>query len=83
MHLYRPSSKPWDQMTPREQLMETFRWSDSMGKANRAFLNEYGNEAYDQWRKSRLSMREFELQLRTQLNLVYPLTAPVADQFGE
>lgn len=63
MPLYKPSSIPWEKMTAAEQIAEGLRWSDSIGKAQRAFLNYYGIDLYNEWRKSKTPLKQFELLL--------------------
>ncbi len=69
-------------MTELEKKQEVMRKHDSMGHAQRTFINEDGVEAYQLWRQIMLELRFFERSLRQTRTPPQPGT-PVADEIEE
>ena len=84
MGLYKPlTDQEWNKLTKFQKRLEGQKWFDSRGKVHRMFINEYGVEAYNEWRASRIPMSQWERAFRRLHNL-HPLdTAPVWDEYGK
>ncbi len=80
--LYKPSSIPWEKMTREQRRDEGYRWSDSIGKAQRAFLNHYGPELYQEWRRSRMPLKQFELLLNQRFGWLPSDATPIYNEFA-
>lgn len=55
------------------------KWFDSRGKAIRMFLNEYGYELYNEWRRRKMPMRDFEREVRVRWGQAP--SSPIMDEF--
>ena len=68
-------------MTQQEKTAETQRYYDHLPRASRMFIDEYGFELWQAWRKSRVPMREFEVALRRRWGHKPDGIAPVTDAY--